>query len=124
MISTDRNADIWNQIIVPVDSPDFKEYSVRLESALQTALENRPELEQFDLQLQQNEITFDLQRNQKKWVFDFTSSLGAQGTAGPQSFDKTTGEPKIQPQFVGGLPTSYKTIFTEGLTNWTKREWG
>ena len=25
----------------------------------------------------------------------------------------------IAPQFVGGLPTSYKVLFTEGLTNWS-----
>jgi outer membrane protein len=117
MISSDRNSDIWHQTIVPSDSPDFRDYQVKLEEATNTALRNRPELEQYDLQLQQNDITLRMQKNTKKWQFDVIGTFGANGTAGPQSFS-TTGVPSIPVQFVGGVPTAYKTIFTEKLFNW------
>jgi outer membrane protein TolC len=118
MIASDRNAEIWRQTIVPTESPDFKEYQVGLSDAINKALKNRPELEQYDLQLQQNDITYQTQANMKKWQFDVVGAFGSNGTAGPQSYS-STGAPSIPPQFVGGLPTAYKTIFTEGLLNWT-----
>ncbi len=118
MISSDRNADIWHQTIVPTDSPDFQDYPVDLNNAIETALQNRPELEQFDLQLQQNDITYQIQNNSKKWQIDVVGAFGSNGTAGPQSFD-STGKAKIPPQFVGGLPNAYKTIFSEGLLIWS-----
>jgi outer membrane protein len=117
MISTDRNAEIWHQTIVPTDAPDLQEYPIQLDKAIQTALANRPELEQYNLQMQQNDITSQLQSNLKKWQFDAVGSFGAGGTAGPQSY--TNGIPNVQQQFVGGLFNAYKTIFTEGLLNWS-----
>ena len=83
MISSDRNADIWRQTIVPADSPDFREYPVNLNKAIEEALQKRPELEQFDLQLEQNDITYQMQKNTKKWQIDVVGSFGANGTAGP-----------------------------------------
>jgi HAE1 family hydrophobic/amphiphilic exporter-1 len=117
MISSDRNADIWHQTIVPMDSPDFKEYKVDLDQAIETALKDRPELEQYDIQLQQTDITRQMQMNSKKWQFDVVGAVGSNGTAGPQSYT-STGAPKIPLEFVGGIPNSYKTLFTEGLYLW------
>jgi outer membrane protein len=116
MISGDRNADIWQKTIVPTDSPDFKEYPVSLQESINTGLKNRPELEQYDLQLDQNDITYRLQKNLKKWQFDVTGTFGSNGTAGPQAY--SSGVPVVPSQLVGGLPTAYKTILTEGLLIW------
>jgi HAE1 family hydrophobic/amphiphilic exporter-1 len=118
MISSDRNADIWHQTIVPADSPDFQEYKVDLDRAIETALKNRPELEQYDIQLQQNDVTRRMQMNSKKWQFDVVGTIGSNGTAGPQSYS-STGAPKIPPQFVGGILNAYRSIFTEGLYLWS-----
>ncbi len=113
MISSDRNAEIWHQTIVPADTPDFQAYPVDLDKAIEAGLRNRPELEQYDIQLQQNDITRDLQTNLRRWQFDAVGSFGSNGTAGPQN-DKDT----VPVQFVGGLPRSYQTIFTQGLLTW------
>jgi len=118
MISSDRNAEIWRQTIVPTDSPDFQEYQIELNQAIDEALRRRPELEQYDLQLQQNDVTYQLQSNTKKWQFDLVGTFGANGTAGPQSYD-ASGKAKIPTQFVGGLLHAYKTIFSEGLLIWS-----
>jgi len=118
MISSDRNGDIWHQTIVPTESPDFREYQVDLNKSIETALVKRPELEQYDIQMQQNDITAEIQKNARKWQFDLIGSFGANGTAGPQSYT-SGGVPKIPDQFVGGIFNAYKTIFTEGLTTWS-----
>ncbi len=130
LVSNDRKADIWSRVIVPTDTPDFKEYKVELETAINTALANRPELEQYDIKLNQLDINTKLYENNRKWQFDLTAALGSTGNAGPQSYrvDQYTGElildkngnpiPQTPPALVGGLPHAYKTVFSEGFFNW------
>ncbi|PYU89583.1 MAG: hypothetical protein DMG08_20975 [Acidobacteria bacterium] len=118
LISNDRNADIWRQTIIPTDSPEFKEVKVQLDTAIETALASRPELEQLTLSLQKTDINYNFNRDQKRWQFDLVGSFGAVGVAGPQSFSPD-GTPRIGPEFVGGLGNAYKVLFREGLTNWS-----
>ncbi len=116
LISNDRKADIWNRVIVPTDAPDFKEYKVELETAIATALANRPELEQINIQLKQSDINQEMTRNSRKWQFDLTAQFGSNGVAGPQTIKM--GQPTIPESLVGGMGTAYKTIFTEGFITW------
>lgn len=118
-ITNDRNAEIWHKVIAPADTPEFKDYSIALDDAIDTALKNRPELEQTDLSLRELSLSYDLQANMKKWQFDLTGGFGTVGVAGPQSISPVTGSPQIVPSLVGGLPTAYKTIFSGGYTNWS-----
>jgi outer membrane protein TolC len=131
LISNDRNAEIWSKVIVPTDEPNFEAYKVDVNTAIETALKNRPELAQADIQLRQLDIRKRLNENNRKWQFDLTGSFGSNGTAGPQGCQKNnftgdcvldaSGNPILltPPALVGGLGTSYKTIFTEGFTNWS-----
>jgi HAE1 family hydrophobic/amphiphilic exporter-1 len=130
MISNDRNSDIWNQVIIPTDTPDLKEYKVDLETAITTALKNRPEMEQSDINLKISELNQLGTRNNKKWLLDLTFQYGGSGQAGPQSYRKDflTGQfikdlngnliPESQPALIGGFLTSLKTIFTQNVNNW------
>lgn len=130
LVSNDRNADIWRKVIVPTDRPDFKEFKVDVETAINTALQNRPELRQADLNLQQLDIRKRLNQNNRKWQFDLTGQFGGSGTAGPQGCQKnqftgecvldTSGNPILltPPALVGGIGNAYKTMWTEGYTNW------
>jgi outer membrane protein len=126
LISNDRNSDIWSKMIVPTDTPDFIDYKIELDQAIDSALKFRPELEQSDINLNKNDLTYQLQANSRKWQVDLNFTLGANGTAGPQSYypdpypqnPSLAGQPKIAPQFVGGLVTSYRTVFTQGTYNW------
>jgi outer membrane protein TolC len=117
LISKDRNAEIWGRVIVPTDSPDYVEYKVDLNEAIQKALKNRPELEQADLNLQSNELSIKLAQNNKKWQLDLNASIGASGQAGPQSYDRF-GNPQVADPYVGGLLTAYRTLFSQGNFNW------
>jgi outer membrane protein len=129
-ITNNRNAEIWSQVIVPTDTPDFMEYKVDLDTAINMALQNRPELEQSNIRLSQLDINRKMYENNRKWQFDLTAAFGSSGTSGPQSYrvDQFTGLPVLDssgnkiPQtpaaLVGGIGNAYKTIFTEGFTNW------
>ncbi len=131
LISNDRNAEIWNQVIVPTETPEFREYKVDLDTAIMTALKNRPELEQVDIGLQQSDLRIKTTENKRRWQVDLTASMGSVGAAGPQYYqlDPITGDrildpngnpiPQTPPALVGGIGTAYKTIFTEGFYNWS-----
>ncbi len=136
LISSDRNADIWGKVIVPTDLPDFKEYKMDADTAIATAIKNRPELEQARIELDKIDLQTRLYKNNRKWQVDLTGSFGTSGNAGPQGCQKAT-DPFTGEQYcmtdpqtgkeilvtplplVGGLGTAYKTNFTEGFTNWT-----
>ncbi len=85
LISNDRNADIWYKVIVPTDLPDFMEYKVDLKTAIDTALKNRPELEQCDIQLERSDINLKMTENNRKWQMDLNRPIRKQpGPPGPQ----------------------------------------
>jgi len=119
VISADRNGEIWQKVIVPTDTPEFTEYQVDGAQAIETALRNRPELEQYDMQMEENDVNRRLGQNQKKWQVDFVASIGTTGVAGPQSVNPLTGEPLIDPNFIGGIGVANSTLFTGGFTNWS-----
>jgi outer membrane protein TolC len=131
LISSNRSSDIWSKVIVPTDTPEFKEYKVDPEEAITTALANRPELEQSQISVSRLDINKQVAKNNRKWQVDVTAQYGNAGTAGPQSYrvdpntgipvrDPITGDliPNTPPNFVGGIWTAYKNVFTEGFYNW------
>ncbi len=131
LISSNKNSAIWGQVIVPTDKPDFVEYKVDVDSAFATAVKNRPEMEQADIGLRKDDINKNMLLNNRKWQLDLTGQFGSNGVAGPQSYqvDPFTGAlvtgldgkpiPNTPAALVGGIWNSYKTIFTEGYTNWS-----
>jgi outer membrane protein len=116
LISNNRNSEVWTQVIVPMETPDFKAYKVDLDAAITTALANRPELEQLEITLKQSDIQQALLQNNRKWQFDLTAAFGSTGVAGPQSY--RNGVPQTPDALIGGIFKAYKTIFTQGFTNW------
>jgi outer membrane protein TolC len=103
-ISSDRNSEIWQKMIVPEDTADFVDYKADLEGSIESALKNRPELQQYDLQMQENGVNYALDQSMKKWQVDAVASFGTVGV----NFDNG----------VGGIGTTYETLFTKGLKNW------
>ncbi len=113
-ISGDRNNQIWAKVIVPTDTPDFQEYRIDETTAIETAMKNRPELLQSDLDLEKSDINLRLARENRKWGVDLQASYGSQGASG-------TPGPNISapPENIGGVGTAYDNLFTGGLTNWS-----
>lgn len=123
LVSNDRNAEIWHKVIVPMDTPEFAEYKVDLDTAIDTALKNRPELEQLDIAVQRYGINQQMSEDMHKWQVDLKGTFGTSGVAGPQSYtiDPITGQKAIliDPNLVGGIGNAYKLLFTGGYTNWS-----
>jgi outer membrane protein len=119
LISSDKNAEIWQKVIVPTETPEFKDYKVELTQAIDTALANRPELEQLSIQMQRADIGDLLYRNNRRWELNLVGGFGATGVAGPQSVDPLTGKVKINPDLVGGFSHAYRVLFSQGYTNWS-----
>jgi outer membrane protein TolC len=117
LISNDRNHEIWSKVIVPIDTPDFSEYKVDPFTAINSALKNRPELEQYDIQLRQSDISLKMNDNSRKWLVNLVGTFGSSGEAGePQP----TGPPQPERR-IGGIGQAYNNLFSEGLINWTVR---
>jgi len=121
-ISNDHKSDLWQKVIVPTDSADFVAYKADLNRSIDAALRYRPELEQYDLQMQENDVSYAVDKNQKKWQLDAVGSFGTVGVAGPQSYTYnalTQNETaNIPNSLVGGIGTAYQTLFSQGFMNW------
>jgi HAE1 family hydrophobic/amphiphilic exporter-1 len=123
MISNDRKAEVWSQVIVPAETPAFQEYKIDYAAAIKSALTNRPELEQSDIAFRKDEVNQRLYEESHKWQFDLKGSFGTTGVAGPQTYitDPLTGQREvlIAPEMVGGIGIANKLLLTGGFTNWT-----
>ena len=117
LISNDRHADIWHQTIVPTESPEFKEVKVPLEQAIDTALQNRPELEQLATRLEKNEVNYGLDLDQKKWSSIWSVCLDPSALRGPRASGRAGIRASIL-IFIGGPATAYGLLFTGGFLNW------
>jgi hypothetical protein len=77
------NSEIWESELVPVEQPQLDATAlIPLPDATRLAFQNRPEMEQFRLRGELNQIDVDFYRNQTKPQIDFFTSYGTFGLAG------------------------------------------
>ena len=89
LIAENQKADIWSESIVPVDPIDLAVPQVSLPEALKTAMENRPELQQSEVQREINQIDQKYFRDQTKPAVDLVGTYGITGLAGSLSADES-----------------------------------
>ena len=82
LVSPDRNAAIWTQAITPVESVEVVTPTVTLTDAVETALQNRPELDVIQAQKEINEVDQRYYREQKKPQIDLVASYTSSGIGG------------------------------------------
>jgi len=85
MIAKDQKATLWSESIVPTDPVDLAVPEVLLPDALKTAMENRPELQQSDVQKEINQIDQRFFKDQTKPAIDLVGTYGITGLAGSVS---------------------------------------
>jgi len=85
LIAENQSSPIWIESIVPTDPVDLKVPAISLPDALQTAKENRPELQQANVVKEINEIDQSFYKNQTKPAVDLVGSYGINGLAGAVS---------------------------------------
>jgi outer membrane protein len=85
LIAENQSSPMWMESIVPSDPVDLQVPSVSLPDALQTAKENRPELQQANVVKEINEIDERFFKNQTKPAVDLVGTYGINGLAGAVS---------------------------------------
>ena len=82
LIAENQKAGIWSEVLVPTDPVDLSAPNVSLPEALQTAMENRPELQQSNVQREINQIDQKYFKDQTKPAVDLVGTYGLTGLAG------------------------------------------
>lgn len=85
LISPNRNAGIWTEAITPVEPVELPVPNSTLSESMETAIDNRPELEINKIQKDVNTIDQRLFRDQKKPQIDFVASYTSSGIGGSQN---------------------------------------
>lgn len=85
LIAENQSSTIWNESIVPTDPVDLQVPAVSLPDALQTARQNRPELQQSNVLKEINEIDQRFFKDQTKPAVDLVGTYGTNGLAGAVS---------------------------------------
>jgi HAE1 family hydrophobic/amphiphilic exporter-1 len=85
LIAENQRSVIWGQSIVPTDPVDLAVPNVSLPDALQTAMENRPELQQMTVVKEINQIDQKFFKEQTKPAIDLVGTYGINGLAGSVS---------------------------------------
>lgn len=90
LILGDRKSDEWARPIIPTDAPDQTAPASTLEETVRSALANRPEVAQSDLQKEINSADVKYFENQTRPQIDLVASYTTTGLSGSPS---TTGNP-------------------------------
>ena len=85
LIAENQQAAIWTESLVPSDPVDLTVPDVSLPDALKTAMENRPELQQSNVQSEINKIEQRYYKDQTKPAVDLVGTYGVSGLAGSLS---------------------------------------
>ncbi len=85
LIAENKSSPIWIESIVPSDPVDLQVPTISLPDALQTAMANRPELQQATVVKEINEIDQRFYKNQTKPAVDLVGTYGINGLAGAVS---------------------------------------
>lgn len=85
LIAVNKQSEIWAQSIVPSDPVELAIPNVSLPEALQTAMDNRPELAQANVVKEINQIDQKFFNEQTKPAIDLVGSYGINGLAGSVS---------------------------------------
>ncbi len=85
LIAEDRRSPFWNVSIIPADPVDLTPPPVNLNEAMDTALANRPELQQSTVAREINQIDQRYFREQTKPQIDLVGSYGVVGLSGALS---------------------------------------
>lgn len=107
LLLKDVSAPEWQQVIEPVQPPPFAPQPVTLETALELARAQRPELVQSRLAREQQELQQHYFRNQTLPQVDLVSSLSTTGLAG----QPVVTEPATVPDaMIGGFPQALRNV--------------
>ncbi len=80
------DSPLWGAAIRPIERPYFEKISVNLEETIETALRERPEIEESKLNLKNLELTMRYQRNQRLPNLDLHATYSLSGLSGKADY--------------------------------------
>ncbi len=113
LLLPDRRSAEWSRALTPVSPVDLTVPAIGLEIAIAEAMENRPEIDQWETSAEINQINQRFFRNQTKPQIDLVGTLTTQGLAGtetPAAINPATGLSRVPPNLVGGYLSSLGTL--------------
>ncbi len=93
-----------------------------VEQAIKVALENRPEMKQLQLDLENKKIDLAYTKNQLLPTVDFLASytqLGVAGTKSTSTLGFLTGNSSVNPDLIGGPGTALGQVFSYNYTGYS-----
>ena len=116
LLLPDRSSPEWARPLTPVTPVSLRSPVMSLDAAVQTAMKNRPEVEQWATTEEINKIDERYYRDQKKPQIDlygiYTTS-GLSGTETPATFNPTTGLSRVPTNLVGGYFNSLGNLLQQ-----------
>lgn len=85
LLADDPRSSLWSMSLVPTDRPAVADLSITLDDAVSTALQRRPELDQFMLELEKSEVDREFYKKEGKWAVNLVGNYNTYGTAIPQA---------------------------------------
>ncbi len=110
-------SQLWSAQIIPVEPFEIQHVALPLQDALKLAFENRPELKQYALQKEMNQIDVDYYKDQLKPQIDLIGAYRMTGLAGSPRAGVPPGQ--IFPEFVGGYGTALKNLVQNDFRTWS-----
>jgi outer membrane protein TolC len=110
----------WNAEIYPADQPDFAPQPIDVATAVAKALANRTDLQQVKKNLQINDVTVKLLRNQVLPQTDVVARYGLIGQGGTQFISSSNGINRIVSGTIpGGYGDALGTLFQNKYPTWS-----
>jgi outer membrane protein len=128
LLAEDPTSDIWKRTLTPIEKPAPRDPPASLDAALQQALRNRPELENLDLQLRQNQIDREFYKWETRPQANLVAGVGSTGRAGTvytPVYDSTNSFVPVSSQIdrahasYGGIGKSLGQVVGFDYSNWT-----
>jgi outer membrane protein len=110
------NDELWNSRIDPVEKFDPQPVTLQVSEALKLAVDNRPELKQFALQKEINNLDIDLFKNQAKPQVDLVFAYNTFGVGGNPSTSTQPTNNCSSVGLLGPLPTASGNACAEILS--------
>jgi outer membrane protein len=113
----------WNAQLDPTDRPEFRPETIDVTGAVTRALSGRTDLAIAKKNLDANDVTVKLLKNQLLPQVDFVGRYGLVGRGGTQITRNGTGLGAGQSQIVntipGGIADAFNTMFANDYPTWT-----
>ncbi len=113
----------WISNIDPIDRPEFRPETIDVAGAVSRALSARTDLTIAKKNLESNDVTYKLLRNQTLPQIDFVGRYGLVGRGGTQIVRSGTGLSQNQSTILntipGGLGDAFSTMFANDYPTWT-----